>query len=182
MRTHGTLCKWNDDRGFGFIALAQGGDEIFVHISAFPRDGVRPQLNELLSFEVETAADGKKRAARVMRTRAASTPLRKADHRHSNSRSMPAGWALGTTFSIAIFIAIGAYTYSHFQARNAKAPAAFTDKGADSRQATHFSCDGRQYCSQMRSCEEAEYFIRNCPDTKMDGNGDGIPCERQWCN
>lgn len=40
MRIHGTLTKWNDERGFGFIS--QGSREIFVHISAFPRDGVRP--------------------------------------------------------------------------------------------------------------------------------------------
>lgn len=44
-----------------------------------------------------------------------------------------------------------------------------------------FSCDGRTHCSQMRSCEEAEYFIRHCPNTKMDGNNDGEPCESQWC-
>lgn len=42
---------------------------------------------------------------------------------------------------------------------------------------SQFSCDGRQYCSQMTSREEAEFFIRNCPDTKMDGDRDGIPCE-----
>lgn len=45
----------------------------------------------------------------------------------------------------------------------------------------HFRCDGRRYCSQMHSCEEATYFINHCRDTKMDGDGDGIPCERQWC-
>ncbi len=44
-----------------------------------------------------------------------------------------------------------------------------------------FKCDGRQYCSQMRSCAEAKFFIRNCPNTKMDGNHDGVPCEKQWC-
>lgn len=42
---------------------------------------------------------------------------------------------------------------------------------------TGFSCDGRQYCSQMRSRPEAEYFLKNCPNTKMDGDHDGIPCE-----
>jgi len=46
---------------------------------------------------------------------------------------------------------------------------------------SQFKCDGRTYCSQMTSCEEAKFFIKNCPDTKMDGNNDGIPCERQWC-
>ncbi|MEJ2387019.1 MAG: excalibur calcium-binding domain-containing protein [Chromatiaceae bacterium] len=45
-----------------------------------------------------------------------------------------------------------------------------------------FTCDGRTYCSQMTSCAEATYFISHCPGTKMDGDGDGIPCERQWCN
>lgn len=44
-----------------------------------------------------------------------------------------------------------------------------------------FTCDGRTHCSQMKSCAEAIYFIRNCPNTKMDGNNDGIPCEKQWC-
>lgn len=49
--------------------------------------------------------------------------------------------------------------------------------GNDSR----FSCDGRSYCSQMTSCAEATYFLKNCPGTKMDGNHDGKPCEMQWC-
>ena len=46
---------------------------------------------------------------------------------------------------------------------------------------SQFRCDGRTYCSQMTSCEEATYFLENCPDVKMDGEGDGIPCEKQWC-
>jgi len=44
-----------------------------------------------------------------------------------------------------------------------------------------FKCDGRTHCSQMTSCAEAEYFLKNCPGTKMDGNNDGEPCEQQWC-
>ena len=45
-----------------------------------------------------------------------------------------------------------------------------------------FKCDGRTYCSQMTSCEEAKFFLKNCPNPKMDGNNDGTPCERQWCH
>jgi len=45
----------------------------------------------------------------------------------------------------------------------------------------HYQCDGRKYCSQMTSCEEAMFFLHNCPGAKMDGDGDGIPCEEQWC-
>ena len=42
-------------------------------------------------------------------------------------------------------------------------------------------CDGRTRCQQMTSCEEATWFLQNCPGTQMDGDGDGIPCEQQWC-
>ncbi len=45
-----------------------------------------------------------------------------------------------------------------------------------------YHCDRRVYCSQMHSCEEAKFFIRNCRGTKMDGDRDGIPCEKQWCH
>lgn len=40
-----------------------------------------------------------------------------------------------------------------------------------------YRCDGRTYCSEMRSKAEAIFFIENCPNTKMDGDHDGQPCE-----
>ena len=43
-------------------------------------------------------------------------------------------------------------------------------------------CDGRTLCSQMTSCAEATFFLRNCPGTQLDGDNDGTPCERQWCS
>ena len=43
-----------------------------------------------------------------------------------------------------------------------------------------FHCDGRKHCSQMYSYEEAKFFSDHCPDTRMDGDNDGIPCERQF--
>lgn len=52
---------------------------------------------------------------------------------------------------------------------------------AEPETAARFKCDGRTHCSEMRSCAEAAYFIQHCPNTKMDGDGDGVPCERQWC-
>ena len=48
-------------------------------------------------------------------------------------------------------------------------------------EAAAFSCDGRTHCSQMTSCAEATYFLQHCPGVKMDGGGDGVPCESQWC-
>lgn len=65
MRFKGKLKSWNDDRGFGFIDPIQGGEEIFVHIKAFSPRKSRPQLNELLWFEIELGPEGKKRAKNV---------------------------------------------------------------------------------------------------------------------
>ena len=48
-------------------------------------------------------------------------------------------------------------------------------------ESSQFRCDGRQHCSQMSSCEEATWFLEHCPGMKMDGDGDGIPCEDQHC-
>jgi Excalibur calcium-binding domain len=66
----------------------------------------------------------------------------------------------------------------------AASAAAATPRGsgpAPSAASTGFACDGRQYCSQMHSCAEAKYFLANCPGVKMDGDHNGIPCEKQWC-
>jgi|GEM_PF-5402279 len=43
-----------------------------------------------------------------------------------------------------------------------------------------FQCDGRQHCTEMSSKAEAQFFLDNCPDTKMDGDNDGEACERQF--
>ena len=48
-------------------------------------------------------------------------------------------------------------------------------------QQTSFKCDNRKYCTQMKSCSEAKFFLANCPGVKMDGDGDRIPCEEQHC-
>lgn len=62
---------------------------------------------------------------------------------------------------------------------------ASSDAGTQSKTspqpAGNYRCDGRTHCSQMRSCDEATFFLRNCPGVKMDGNNDGVPCEQQWC-
>lgn len=47
-----------------------------------------------------------------------------------------------------------------------------------SQSTQRLQCDGRTYCSQMTSLAEARFLTRNCPNTKMDGNRDGEPCER----
>jgi len=65
MRFEGIIKSWNDERGFGFIEPARGGEEIFVHIKAFMRSNGRPQVNQRVSFEVALGPQGKKSALNV---------------------------------------------------------------------------------------------------------------------
>lgn len=82
MRFEGRLKSWNDDRGFGFIEPSQGGQEIFVHIKAFPSGTGRPVPNLPVSFEVEQSSDGKKRAKDVLFVRPARSRLRATAQSH----------------------------------------------------------------------------------------------------
>jgi hypothetical protein len=49
------------------------------------------------------------------------------------------------------------------------------------QQAPTFHCEGKTHCSEMRSCEEATFYLKNCPGVKIDGDNDGVPCESQFC-
>ncbi|NII09694.1 excalibur calcium-binding domain-containing protein [Oleiagrimonas sp. C23AA] len=77
------------------------------------------------------------------------------------------------------FLAI--YLLTHHRSRHVQSPGPRPDNQAALASPhpldRHFSCDGRKYCSQMRSRAEAEFFNRNCPGTRMDGDHDGVPCE-----
>ena len=56
------------------------------------------------------------------------------------------------------------------------------NSGANHVTNTAFQCADKIYCSEMSPCAEAKFYLHNCPGTKMDGDGDGTPCERQWCH
>ena len=82
---------------------------------------------------------------------------------------------------LVVIVGLIGYGYSQIRQSNAVSDAEIRqDRVLSGSKSSR--CDGRQYCSQMKSCAEAKYFIKHCPQTKMDGDGDGIPCEQQWCN
>ncbi len=188
MRFEGKLDKWNDERGFGFIAPTRGGEPVFVHVSAFPRDGRRPQVGEALTFEVEPAGDGKKRAIKVERPGAQKrTPPRSpaVEPAWRGQRKSKSRRSLGGAMIAMALIVGGSWLYSQFSSiRGGSAPVTSSDAQAPAASQdfmSKFRCDGRTHCSQMTSCDEAKFFLKNCPGTQMDGDGDGIPCEKQWC-
>ena len=42
-------------------------------------------------------------------------------------------------------------------------------------------CGTKRTCREMRSCGEALAFLRQCGVTSMDGDKDGVPCEKVLC-
>jgi len=63
MLQSGKLISWNDDKGFGFIAPDNGGDKVFVHISAFANRNRRPVVGTSIQFTRTTDDKGRIKAA-----------------------------------------------------------------------------------------------------------------------
>lgn len=183
MPLKGKLKTWDDDRGFGFIAPEAGGKDLFVHISAFPRGAPRPTVGEPVAYEAGFGRDGRAKAIRVYGGTAAPRPA---------SRSTESGWQGERKSSFSLvqillllllglggFVLMGGFDPALPELDRSSEPSLFLEEPEEPD--PFFECDGRTHCSEMTSCEEATFFLRNCPGTEMDGDWDGIPCERQWC-
>ena len=60
MATTGTVKFFNADKGYGFIAPENGGNDAFVHISAVERAGmVTLNQNQRVTYELEEDRRGK---------------------------------------------------------------------------------------------------------------------------
>ena len=65
MRYEGKIVKWYDDKGFGFIRATQDSKDVFLHISQIHRLKKRPEINELVSYEINKDEKGRFRAENV---------------------------------------------------------------------------------------------------------------------
>lgn len=187
MRFEGSLVQWSEDRGFGFIEVAETRERVFVHKSALERGRVRPPLGARLAFDVERDAQRRKRAVNVTMSgdlhvqpageRALRPGLRRARTRPARS---PA-WVLVAIACVVVAVGVRFARQLHpqepaGQTLRGNAP----DASVVPPNATYV-CDGRTRCNQMHSCAEATWFLNHCPGVQMDGNHDGVACEQQWC-
>ena len=198
----GLLKTWKTDKGFGFIKSDTLEHDTFIHISALKHMSRKPKVGDTIYFEVATQPDGKTKAinCRIEGVAELKAPYQKHNNQpHRIAKSNFANSFLGKVASIALIAALCFYAINKYNAHSNKnnlssvrsnnqtpvitnADLATFDKQYPKivipKSTQNFTCDGRQYCTEMRSREEAVFFINNCPNTKMDGDGDGKPCER----
>lgn len=178
-RIEGKLKTWRTDQGFGFIVPLNGGQDIFVHISEYPRVGGPPKVGESLLFEVALNEEGKKKAINVLRPGQVASKSRSG---YLSGRGKDRPSLFGRLISVLLLVAFVGAGYKYWVSRpNRMQPVANSATNGNAS-SLNPRCDGRIYCSQMTSCEEAKFFLQNCPDTEMDGDRDGVPCESQWCS
>ncbi|MGI9878351.1 cold shock domain-containing protein [Vibrio chagasii] len=152
----GTIVRWVDDRGFGFINSDDHQGDIFVHISKFEKGFRHPEIGDSVEFQL-VWRNGKANAHFVSLVGVAP-----------NKSTSALSSILSGLLACLVLGSIGYFTYG----KVAVAPA-YENMG--------FRCEGKTYCSQMRSCDEAKFYLANCPNVKIDGDNDGEPCEMQWC-
>ena len=190
----GLLKSWKTDKGFGFIKSDTLEHDTFIHISALKHMSRKPKVGDTIYFEVATQPDGKTKAinCRIEGVAELKAPYQKHNQQpYRMAKSIFVSSFLGKVASIALIAALCFYAFNKYNTHSSnQTPVITNDLATNADLATfdeqypkvvipkstqNFTCDGRQHCSQMTSKDEAIFFINNCPNTKMDG--DGKPCE-----
>lgn len=179
----GKLKYWNDDKGFGFIIPENGNGEVFIHISALKNMSRRPMVGDVILYQVQSGNDEKRKAV-TAKIEGVSFSKTKKPYRNGKINH---NW-LTQIILLSVLVSIGFWAYKKVTTANNSYGSDSSINSIDNgvtREAENpnpsYKCDGRSYCSQMTSCEEAEFFMVHCPNTHMDGDKDGKPCESQWC-
>ncbi|WP_076411965.1 excalibur calcium-binding domain-containing protein [Shewanella sp. UCD-KL12] len=199
----GKIVRWNDEKGFGFIKPeTANGKDVFIHISILKQMVRKPVVGDQVNYFSELQSDGKSKAIKAniegvaviasTSKRDATTNHNKKSHNRHSRQSKSSSVML---IPLLVILVLGIFGFQRFEALTAQSNTQVEISNEPPLQQLAaepikweqpnetFRCEaGKQHCSQMRSCAEAKYYQRNCPGTKMDGDSDGIPCERQWCN
>ncbi|MBF7694262.1 cold shock domain-containing protein [Acinetobacter pollinis] len=190
MFIEGIIKSYNEERGFGFIKIENQKKELFFHIKDLPNKQYIPKIGERLKFQIVRDNNEKMKAENIIRmdikleNRTTSIPRKNSTrptitHRKKSFNLINILVGIGI-FSIFLAILIPFISNKFHREVLTQQVAEPNQIASSSINNTKYTCDGRVHCSQMRSRDEAVFFINNCPGTKMDGDGDGIPCEGQF--
>jgi cold shock CspA family protein len=185
----GTLVRWNDEKGFGFIKPdTANAKDVFIHISTLKQMARKPIVGDQIMYHAEWQSDGKIKAVKaniegvaVIASKQNSRHDR-PHHKHSSQRKPKS--SSGLLIPLLVLLGLGIFGFKKYE--DITATPVLTNKDVEQMKfnpVQNFRCEaGKTHCSQMRSCGEATFYIKNCPGTQMDGDHDGIPCERQHCS
>jgi cold shock CspA family protein len=185
----GILKRWDDDKGFGFIGTERS--EVFFHIAALKNGAQRPRSGDVLHYQLHRGDDGKLQAVNVrIEDRNPNRPAARGASLAEGGA--PRRWPGQLAVFALLLGGIGAWAYLDQPSRPSRPSPPTTQASVPSSRPAatapvssprraEVSCSGKVYCSEMSSCREARFYLRNCPGTKMDGDRDGVPCESQWC-
>ncbi len=67
MRTKGKITSWNDEKGYGFISSISGGKRVFIHINAFKDRSRRPDIGQIVSYDISLDKQGRSCASKATR-------------------------------------------------------------------------------------------------------------------
>jgi uncharacterized repeat protein (TIGR01451 family) len=79
----GKITNWNDAKGFGFITPIGGGKQIFIHVNSFKNRTIRPELNQVVSYNIS-----KDNRGRTCATNASRFGDRKPKNTKNNSSTL----------------------------------------------------------------------------------------------
>lgn len=151
----GKIVRWVDERGFGFINTEELNGDVFVHVSKFKKGYRRPQVGDEVEFQLDSHAP---------KLSASSVHIIGVEPIKSSFVSVVLGSLLIGCLGAGLYVFV----------IEPKLNPAYENMG--------FTCQGKTYCSEMLSCDEAKFYLANCPNVKIDGDHDGEPCESQLCS
>ena len=192
----GILVRWVEDKGFGFIKPENGANDIFIHISSLKGMSHKPIVGDVIHSQISIAESGKTCSinaniqgvnqlltiAPIERKRDSKPnypvkekPYRKSSHVDKSKKRL-------NLLPIMAIIVIAVFIYTKiFKLKDqGNIISHSTIEVEQFAQQEKFQCQGKVWCSEMSSYEEALFYLRNCPGTKMDGDSDGEPCENQF--
>jgi cold shock CspA family protein len=192
MKDKGTLTNWNGRRGFGFIKCESYDEDIFIHISALKDSARSPRVGDIIYFDRMLDESGKQRAEYASIKGVAAKPVAgvasEPDYQITASTSAQQTSDKPSFLLVITTLICVLYLYQTFSPNPIPIPVPDSvkqwlkpDDSSRPSELSKYSCQGKQYCSQMGSCDEAKFYLKNCPNVKIDGNRDGVPCEKQWC-
>lgn len=84
IRYQGTITRWDDARGFGFVVPNGGGAPVFIHVKALGAGTRRPVNGDVVTFVVRAGAGGKLQAEQAVFVRGRAVLARQAGYQQSS--------------------------------------------------------------------------------------------------